>query len=92
MMTNRMMDNRIKKLQAIEEQQKELEAQAEAIKAELKAELEANNEDEHNTGSFIIRWKEIISSRLDGKALKAAMPELYNQYSKPTTSRRFTVA
>lgn len=91
-MTNRMMDNRIKKLKEIEAQQKELEAQAEAIKAELKAELEANNEDEHNTGSFIIRWKEIISNRLDGKSLKAAMPELYNQYCTPTTSRRFTVA
>ncbi|MDD6070434.1 MAG: hypothetical protein PUC12_06410 [Clostridiales bacterium] len=91
-MTNRMMDNRIKKLQAIEAQQKELEAQAEAIKEELKAELEANNEEEHNTGAFIIRWKEIVSIRLDGKALKAAMPELYNQFSKQTTSRRFTVA
>lgn len=91
-MTNRMMDNRIKKLQAIEAQQKELEAQAEAIRAELKAELETNGEDEHNTGSFIIRWKEIISNRLDGKALKAAMPELYSQYCRQTASRRFTVA
>ena len=54
-MTNRMMDNRIKKLQAIEAQQKELESQAEAIRSELKAELDANGEDEHNTGSFIIR-------------------------------------
>lgn len=91
-MTNRMMDNRIKKLRAIEAQQKALEAQAEAIKSELKAELNANDEDEHNTGSFIIRWKEIISSRLDGNALKAAMPELYSQYCKPSTSRRFTIA
>lgn len=91
-MTNRMMDNRIKKLQAIEARQKELEAQAEAIKEELKAELEANNEDEHNTGSFVIRWKEIISSRLDGKALKETMPGIYNQYCRQTASRRFTVA
>lgn len=91
-MTNRMMDNRIKKLQSIEARQKELEAQAEAIKEELKAELEANNEDEHNTGSFIIRWKEIIGSRFDGKALKEAMPDLYNQYCRQTASRRFTVA
>ncbi len=91
-MTNRMMDNRIKKLQAIEAQQKELEAQAEAIISELKAELDANGEDEHNTGSFIIRWKEIISNRLDGKALKATMPELYSQYCRQTASRRFTIA
>ena len=41
---------------------------------------------------FIIRWKEIISSRLDGKALKAAFPDVYSQFVKQTSSRRFTVA
>lgn len=35
-MTERQIENRIKKLQAIEAQQKELEAQAEALKAEIK--------------------------------------------------------
>ena len=75
-MTERMIENRIKKLQEIEAQQKELEAQAEALK----------------TKNFIVRWKEIISSRLDGKALKAALPDVYGQFCKPSTSRRFTVA
>ena len=32
------------------------------------------------------------SSRLDGKALKAALPEIYKQYCKASTSRRFTIA
>lgn len=91
-MTDRQINNRIHKLQGIEAQVKELEAQAEAIRAELKADLESKGEDEHNTGSFIVRWKEIISSRLDGKALKAALPDVYGQFCKATTSRRFTVA
>lgn len=91
-MTDRQLNNRITKLQAIEAQQKELEAQAEAIRAELKADLERKGEDEHNTGSFIIRWKEIISSRLDSKALKAALPDVYGQFCKASTSRRFTIA
>ena len=34
-MTEKMIENRVKKLQAIEAQQKELEAAAEAIRAEL---------------------------------------------------------
>ena len=38
-MTNKQLDNRVKKLRAIEAQQKELEAQAEAIRSELKAAL-----------------------------------------------------
>ena len=69
-MTNRQLDNRVKKLQAIEAQQKNLEAQAEAIRAELKADLEEKGEDEHDTGSFVIRWKEIISRRLSAPMIK----------------------
>lgn len=91
-MTNKQIDNRVKRLHEIEAQQQTLEAQAEAIRNELKAELENNGEDEHNTGNFIIRWKEIISRRLDSKALKAALPEIFAEYSRESTSRRFTVA
>ena len=91
-MTERMMENRVKKLREIEAQQKELETAAEAIRAELKADLEEKGLDELKTKNFLIRWKEIINNRLDGKALKAALPEIYNQYCKPTSSRRFTVA
>lgn len=79
-MTERMVENRIKKLFALEEQITQLQEQADAIKGELK------------TKNFLIRWKEIVSNRLDGKALKAALPEIYSQYCKPTSSRRFTVA
>ena len=39
-MTERMIENRVKKLQTIEAQMKELEAQAEKVKAEIKADLE----------------------------------------------------
>ena len=39
-MTERMIENRVKRLQEIEAQQKELETAAEAIRAELKADLE----------------------------------------------------
>ena len=91
-MTERMIENRIKKLQEIEAQQKELEAAADAIRAELKADLEEKGVEELQTKNFIVRWKEIFSSRLDNKALKAAFPDLYGQFCKATTSRRFTIA
>lgn len=60
-MTERMIENRIKKLRELEAQQKELEAAAEAIRAELKADLEEKGVDELKTKNFIVRWKEIIS-------------------------------
>lgn len=91
-MTEKQIENRIKKLQIIEAKQKELEEQAEALKAEIKADMESKGLDELETKNFIIRWKEVISNRLDGKALKAALPEIYSQYCKASTSRRFTVA
>ena len=84
-MTERMIENRIKKL-------RELEAAAEAIRAELKAGLEEKGVDELKTKNFIVRWKEIISSRLDSKALNAALPDVYGQFCKASTSRRFTIA
>lgn len=91
-MTNKQIDNRVMKLQAIEAKQKELEEQAEAIRAEIKADLESKGEDEHNTGNFIIRWKEIVSRRLDSKALKAALPDVFTAYTRESVSRRFTIA
>lgn len=91
-MTNRQLDNRVKKIQALEAQIKELEAQADALRDEIKADLSDKGEDEHNTGSFIIRWKEVVSNRLDSKALKAALPDVFATFSKQSSSRRFTVS
>ena len=91
-MTERMIENRIKKLSALEEQIAQLQEQAEEIKTELKADLDEKGVQELKTKNFLIKWKEIVSNRLDGKALKAALPEIYSQYCRPTSSRRFTVA
>ena len=91
-MTERIIENRVNKLRELEAQQKEIEAQAEAIRAEFKADLEEKRLDELKTKNFILRWKEIISNRLDSKALKAALPDVYGQFCKASTSRRFTIA
>ena len=91
-MTEKQIENRIKKLQIIEAKQKELEDQADALKAEIKADMESKGLDELETKNFLIRWKEVIINRLDGKALKADLPEIYSQYYKASASRRFTVA
>lgn len=91
-MTEKMIENRVKKLRALEAQQKEIETAAEAIRAELKADLEEKGVEELKTQNFILRWKEIISNRLDGKALKAALPDVYGQFCRVSSTRRFTIA
>lgn len=90
-MGEKALQNRVKKLQQIMEQQEMLEQEAEKIRQEIKADMEARKVEEMQAGAFVIRWKTLASSRLDGKALKMALPEIYKQYCKVSTSRRFTI-
>lgn len=91
-MTEKMIEARVKKLKAIETRQQELTKQAEAIRAELQQDMEAKGADELHTKNFIVRWKQIIGQRLDTKALKEALPDIYSLYTKQTATRRFTIA
>lgn len=91
-MTDKMIDNRVKKLQALEAKQAALEEQASAIRAELKSEMEARRVDEVKTAHGIVRWKQILSQRFDSSAFKGQYPRLYEAYLIPAFSRRFTVA
>ena len=92
MLTNKQIDNRVKKLQDIEAQIKELTEQAEAIRDEIKHELDTTGETERQTDNFLIRWTEYITRRIDSKALKAALPDVWATYSSESISRRFSIA
>lgn len=91
-MTERQIENRVKKLKAIEKQRKDLEAQERALKEEIKRDMESKGLEELKTKNFIIRWKEIISNTLDSKALKATFPDICEQFTKQSASKRFTIA
>ena len=84
-------ENRINKLHSLEAQIEALEAEANSIRSEIKGAMDEQGIDELRTKNFVIRWKEIITSRFDSKAFKAAMPELYQQFVKATHSRRLTI-
>ena len=70
----------------------ELAGEISATEDSLKAYMTANGTDELYGPSFKITWHEVTSSRLDSKALKAAAPELWQRFTKQTTTRRFIVA
>lgn len=91
-MTERQIENRVKKLKAIEKQRKDLEAQEKALKEEIKRDMESKGLEELKTKNFIIRWKEIISNTLDSKALRATFPDICEQFTKQSASKRFTIA
>ena len=88
-MTDRMIENRIRKLLVLDAQLAEIEAKAEAVRAELKADLEEKGTEEIVTAhGLIVRW--IVSSRFDSSAFKRAHEDLYTAFTKRTVSHRFT--
>ena len=54
--------------------------------------MESKGLEEIRTKNFIIRWKEIISNTLDSKALRATFPDICEQFTKQSASKRFTIA
>ena len=70
----------------------EAQQEAGAIKDGIKAQLTAQGEEELQAGEYRVTWKAVTSSRLDGKALKAALPDVAQAFTKTTTTRRFCVA
>lgn len=91
-MGERAIENRVKKLQAIEARMKALEVEADKLKEEIKKELETRGAEELKAGNFLVRWKSVISNRFDGKTFQKEHEALYRQYVKQTEGKRFTIA
>lgn len=45
-----------------------------------------------DVGTYKVTLKIVTTSRLDSKALRAAVPDLAARFIRQTTTRRFTVA
>ena len=86
------LETKVNELRELRRMAEELAGEISAAEDNLKAYLTASGTDELTCTSFKITWKEVTSNRPDSKALKAAAPELWQQFSKATTSRRFIVA
>lgn len=86
------LERKVSELRELRRMADELAAEIAATEDELKDYMRAFEVDEIHGISFKITWKTVTSSRLDSKALKAAAPELWERFSKTTTSRRFIVA
>lgn len=91
-MTERMIINRTNKLKELEEKKVELEKEIEKLKDEIKEDMENKGLEEMTAGNFIVRFKTVISNRLDSKALQKEHEAIYNQYLKRIETRRFTIA
>ncbi|MBN6186431.1 YqaJ viral recombinase family protein [Aneurinibacillus sp. BA2021] len=82
-------DELLEQLAPAKEAVKAAEERVKEIENRLKAML-----GEHEAGQaryYQITWKNVSSWRIDSKALKAEHPDIYEQFAKPSISRRFSV-
>lgn len=91
-MSTNELTSKVRKLKRLQAKAEELQGEITAIQDELKAELTAQNLEEMRAGDFKIRFTSVISNRFDTATFKKNHLDLYNQYIKQTTSRRFSVA
>jgi predicted phage-related endonuclease len=89
-MTTSELTGKIKELRELQALIDEATAEAETIKNEIKQDM--GDLEELRAGEYIVSWKSVTGVRFDSTAFKSTHKELFNQYARQYTARRFTVA
>ena len=89
-MSTEELDATAKELLSIRSMLVELEAEAEAIKDAIKAHM--GDQEAVQAGEYKITWKSVKTARIDTTALKKALPDVAQAFTRETTVRRFQVA
>lgn len=69
----------------------DLNAEIEAIQDAIKAHMTETNTDTITAGQYKVTWKPVTSTRIDTTALRKDLPEIWQEYGKTSTTRRFNV-
>lgn len=84
------MEAKARELRQLQSLIEEAQAEAEAIKDAIKAAM--GDSEELLAGEYRITWKPVTTARIDAVALKKALPDVAERFTKETTTRRFCVA
>lgn len=83
---------KIEDIKTLQRMIEDLTAEMESMKDEIKAEMTARNVEEMTVSCFKVRYTTVTTNRFDSTAFKKTHSDLYEQYTKPTTSKRFSIA
>lgn len=83
-------ESKIRELRQLQSLIEEAQTKAEAIKDALKAHM--GDAEELKAGEYKVTWKSVTSSKLDTAALRKALPDVAERFTKKSTVRRFCVA
>ena len=82
----------VAELQELYVAQDVLKAQITEREQAIKDEMESRELEELNLGNIIIRFTSILSNRFDTTNFKKLHKDLYNEFIKQVSSRRFSIA
>lgn len=86
------LDSKVKELRELRRMAEELAAEMEAITDSIKAEMTRRNVEELAGTDWKASYKAVSSTRLDTAALKKALPEIAERFSRGSSTRRFVLA
>lgn len=86
------LNHKVKELRELRRMAEEIAAEIETITDTIKQEMAAQGMDTIAGDDWKATWKPVQSTRFDSKALKAAMPDLYERFTRSTEIRRFILA
>lgn len=86
------MTSKVRSLKELEAFIAEAQAEAEAIKDEIKEQMTERELEELTVDVYKIRYTTVTSERVDTTAFKKALPDLAKQFTKVSTTRRFSIA
>ena len=84
--------SKIEQLKEWEAILEEAQAEVEALKDSIKNEMLDKETEELIAGAYIIRWTSVLSTRFDSTAFKREHAELYKEFTKQVSSKRFSIA
>ena len=86
------MNSKINELRELRRMAEELAAEIDSIQDTIKAHMDAEGVDTISGTDWRVTYKAVTSSRIDTGALKKALPDLAQQFTRTTTARRFSLA
>lgn len=88
-MSTHEIEGKVRELRQLQALIEEAQAEAEAIRDAIKAHM--GDSEELRVGEYRITWKGVKSARIDTTALRAALPDVAQAFTRETTTRRFCV-
>ena len=85
-------DAKVKELRELRDMEAEVKSAIAVIEDSLKAEMLANDTEVLAGNDYRITWKTVITNRFDSAAFKLTHADLFAQFSRSTTTRRFVIA